>query len=398
VPRTQVLRDRGDGRTARVTNMELFFDLVYVFAFTQLSEYLYNNLGWTGALQTGVMFLAVWWSWNYTAWATGWIDPERRAVAALMAVLMVLSLLMASAIPDAFKERGLTLAIAYVAMQVLRAGFMVWAFGGTKDTMGRNYAQLLAWALISGVVWITGGLVHNHDDRLVVWAVAIMIDISGPMHGFVLPGAGRTPMADWSVAGGHLAERCQLVLMIAFGESVLRVGESFTEAHGHPGVDVAFGLGFALTLALWSLYFLHHAPQGSETMESAEEDAARMGRGAYAYAHAVMVGAVIVIAVAAHLAVSEPDKPVTTGFAAICLGGPALFLAGITLSKHWLGHGRPLPLMVGIALLVVLGAVAAFSRYVEELAAATLVSVVLAIWAQLDDRREDEVDQNSSTP
>jgi low temperature requirement protein LtrA len=297
-------------------------------------------------------------------------------------VLMVLSLLMASAIPDAFGSRGLTFAAAYLAMQIVRSGFIVWAFG-IKDTMGRNYAQLLAWSVIAGLFWIAGGLIHGHDVRLVVWALAAVIDLTAPLHGFILPGAGSRPISDWNVAGGHLAERYQLVLMIAFGESVLRIGESFADRHGSVRADSAFILGFVVTFALWSLYFLHHAPEGAETMETSG-DAARMGRGAYAYAHAVMVGSVIVLAVAVHMAIVHPNDGVQPGFAAVCLGGPALFLVGITLSKHWLGHDRPLPLVVGAALLALLGAVAAFSDRLAELGVATMVCVVLALWAQID--------------
>jgi low temperature requirement protein LtrA len=371
-----------------VTNMELLFDLVYVFAITQLSTQLETGVTLRGLLQTAVLFQAVWWAWGYTAWATGWINPERKLPAALMAVLMVLSLLMASAIPNAFEHRGLAFAGTYLMMQILRSVFMVWAFG-IKQTMGRNYAQLLAWSVIAGLFWIAGGLIHDHDTRLAVWAVAAVVDVSAPMHGFRLPGFGSRPMSDWSVAGGHLAERYQLVLMIAFGESVLRIGEGFAKSHWSARSDVAFVLGFVVTFALWSLYFLHHAPEGAETMETSE-DAAAMGRGAYAYAHEVMVGSVILLAVAVHMVIAHPDDGVGSGFAAVCLGAPALFLLGITLSKHWLGHGRPLPLVVGAALLALLGGVAAFSDRLAELGVATAVSVVLAIWAQLDGGSADE--------
>src|SRR5216684_3457808 len=100
-----VLRDRTAGATPRVTNMELFFDLVYVFAITQLSDRLFESLTARGLVQMLVLFLAVWWAWNYTAWATNWIDPDRTPVAGLMLVLMAISLVMSAAIPDAFGSR-----------------------------------------------------------------------------------------------------------------------------------------------------------------------------------------------------------------------------------------------------------------------------------------------------
>jgi len=396
VTRSSVLRERGEERLANVTNMELFFDLVYVFTIIQLSSHLFADLSWNGAFETGVMFLAVWWAWNYTAWATGWINPDRAPVVALMAVLMVLALVMAASIDGAFGSRGETFAFAYVAMQVLRAGFVVWAFGGVKDVMGRNYAQLLAWSAIAGAIWIAGAFVHSHDLRLEIWVAAAVVDIAAPMHGFWLPGVASTPINDWTLAGGHLAERCQLVLMIAFGESVLRLGESFADTHESVAVVIAFVLGFVLTFALWAIYFLHHAPQGAETMETSVEDAARMGRGAYAYAHAIMVAAVIVIAVAVHYAIEGPSHHAGGAFAAICLGGPALFLVGITLSKHWLGHGRVLPGVCGVIALALVGGLASFSHRIEELIVATAVALALAIWALIDGRPEEARDSDAN--
>src|SRR5712691_11290366 len=133
---TTVLRDRKADETPEVTNVELFFDLVYVFAITQLSVYLREHLTDRGALETLVLFLAVWWAWNYTAWATNWIDPEHTVVRLLLVTLMLVSLVMSAAIPRAFGSRALAFAGAYVVLQLLRSGFMVAAFRGAR--MGRN--------------------------------------------------------------------------------------------------------------------------------------------------------------------------------------------------------------------------------------------------------------------
>ena len=112
-----------------MTSVELFFDLVYVFAITQLSVYLREHLTARGALETLVLFLAVWWAWNYTAWATNWVDPDHAAVRGLMVALMLISLVMSAAIPKAFEGRSVTFTAAYVGLQVLRSAFMVGAFG-----------------------------------------------------------------------------------------------------------------------------------------------------------------------------------------------------------------------------------------------------------------------------
>ncbi|MDE3130822.1 MAG: low temperature requirement protein A [Acidobacteriota bacterium] len=365
--------------------MELFFDLVYVFAFTQLSELLYDHLGWIGGAEVAVIFTALWWSWSYTAWATGWVDPERVAVAALLGVLMLASLVMAASILDAFAQRGEAFAGAYVALQLLRSGFMVRAFG-PRDAMRRNYAQLLGWSALSGVIWIVGGALADPHARLLVWVGAAAVDLLGPALGFSLPRARSAPMSAWRVAGGHLAERCQLLLLIAFGESFLRLGEAWANRHGTTASDSAFVIGFLLIVGLWSIYFLHHAEHGARSLEQAGEEAARLARSAYLYAHAAMVAGVIVLAVAIHMTIEAPALPVEPGFAAICTGGPALFVLGLALSKHWLRHGsRHGWPPAGVAALAVAGFATASGSRLIALAVVTVVAGAMAVWAQLAD-------------
>jgi len=366
--------------------MELFFDLVYVFAFTQLSEHLYEHRNLVGGLQTAVLFLALWWAWDHTAWATGLIDPERPPVVALLAVLMAISLVLSATITTAFEERGSGFAIAYVALQVLRIGFMIWAFG-PATRMGRNYRQMLVWALIAGVAWIAGGLVHGADTRLAIWAGAVALDYGVPLLGFRLPRVAPIPVEEWTIASAHLAERCEQVLMVAFGETMLRIGEAYAVHRGTVTVDAALVVGFILIIALWSIYFLHHAVTSpAAPIARSGRDAARVGQSVYTYAHAVMVGAVIVVADAIHLAVEAPGLTPTVGFSIICLGGPAMYLLGIAMSKLWLGHGRGWPPLVGAAALLILGIPAAFGTRLTELIAAMIVASVLSLVAARDSR------------
>jgi low temperature requirement protein LtrA len=272
-------------------------------------------------------------------------------------VLMGISLVMSGAIPKAFAGRGIPFACSYVAIQVLRSAFLVWAFA-PGDRMRRNYAQLLVWSCIAGAIWIVGAFMHG-DTKLVLWLVAIVVDVGAPLHGFRLPLAGATPMQDWTLAGGHLAERCQLVVMIALGESVLRVGETFAEQHGSPSVDASFVVGFLVCAGLWGSYFLQFAERGAEAIAGAASDAARVGRSGYAYAHAMMVAGVIVVAVAIRLTIDNPDEISSLASALTMLGGPALFLAGLVLFKSAIGRGSLRAPMTAIGVLVVLGGVAA---------------------------------------
>ena len=375
--RHTALRDREAGGSPRVTNMELFFDLVYVFAVTQLSHHLLEHLTARGAVQTLVLFMAVWWAWNYTAWTTNWIDPDRAPVRTLLLVLMLLSLIMSAAIPEAFAGRALTFAGAYVAIQLLRSAFMVAAF--PPGTMRRNYAQLLAWSAIAGVAWIAGALVEG-DARLLIWSLAVVVDYSAPMHGYALPVAGRTVMQAWTLAGTHLAERCQLVLLIALGESILAVGANFGALPTTAPVVAAFVAGFAGTAALWWAYFAGAAEAGARLLARAA-DPARVGRAGYAYAHAVMVAGVIVLAVAINLTMAHPEGPTPATTAAVILAGPAIYLAGNAWFKLILTGRPPWTRLTAIA---ALGALTPLALVVEPLVltgATVLVTGTLALVA-----------------
>src|SRR5262249_32129988 len=153
----------------------------------------------------------------------------------------------------------------YVCMQLLRVGFMVGVFG-LSHPVGRTYAQMFVWAVIAGIGWIVGGLVDDSHTRLAIWAGALVVEYGMPLLRVRLPGVAPAPVDTWTLAGAHLAERCQLVLMVAFGETMLRIGEALTHEGVAASVITAFVIGFSLIFALWTIYFLHHAERGAETL------------------------------------------------------------------------------------------------------------------------------------
>lgn len=219
-----LLRDEGAGNH-QVTSMELFFDLVYVFAVTQLSHLFLDHLDVRGALQTGLLLLAVWWAWVYTAWTTNWLDPNQRPVRIMLIGVMAASLIMSTVLPEAFGDRGLLFAAAYVAMQIGRTLFVVISTREHPE-LHRNFQRILAWLVFSGVFWIAGGLASG-TTRELLWIGAVAVDLIGPVCGFSTPGLGRSTTRGWSISGAHLAERCQLFLIIALGESILVTGATF---------------------------------------------------------------------------------------------------------------------------------------------------------------------------
>ena len=154
---------RGD--RSEVTTLELFYDLVFVFAVTQVSHLLLDHLTWEGAGQAALVLLVVWWSWNYTTWVTNELDPDAIPVRLLLIGLMLASLVMAVAIPEAFGDRGMLFAGAYVVIQVGRHTFLTFA-SGRPGTIERTRAgEILIWFLAAGVLWLGGALVEGRPAR-----------------------------------------------------------------------------------------------------------------------------------------------------------------------------------------------------------------------------------------
>src|SRR5215207_6754000 len=164
------LRTRDSGEQ-RVTPLELFFDLVFVFAVTQLSHLLLDHLSIRGVLETLFLLLAVWWAWVYTAWFTNWFDPDRLPVRLVLVAVMLASLLMSVAIPEAFGERGLMFALAFVAIQVGRTAFAVLALYNASHPLSGTFWRILTWLVAAGVLWVAGGLVEG-GARYVLWLLA----------------------------------------------------------------------------------------------------------------------------------------------------------------------------------------------------------------------------------
>jgi low temperature requirement protein LtrA len=243
------LRVRHGHESTRVTYAELFYDLVFVFAVTQLSHGLVEHLTPLGALQTALLMIAVWWAWIDTAWITNWVDPERAPVRLLLFTLMLLGLVLSASIPKAFDERALAFALAYVAMQAVRTLFMLWALRRHDQGNFQNFLRITIWHAIDMPFWIAGALTEG-PARMALWAIAIGIESIAPMVGFRLPGIGRSTTSDWVVEGGHMAERCALFIIIALGESVLITGATFAGlAWGAPQVG-AFLVAFVGSAAM----------------------------------------------------------------------------------------------------------------------------------------------------
>jgi low temperature requirement protein LtrA len=375
-PRTaRLLRDRTG--VQRVTNIELFFDLVYVFAVTQLSHYLLGHADLRGALQAGLLLLMVWLVWSYTTWVTNWLDPDLMAVRLLLVALMLASLAMSVSLPRAFEDLGLWVGGAYAVQQIGRSVFMVIALRG--HPLAANFQRILAWCVVSSAFAIAGGLAHG-DARALLWLAAVCVDLLGGVIGFYTPGLGRSHTSDWTIEGGHSAERCQGFILIALGESIVIIGATLTEKPVSASDVTAFVVGFIGAVALWWLYFDQSAEAAAEQI-ARSDDPGRLGRSAYHLIHPVMVAGIIVSAAADQKVLSDPAVTASTASAWMILGGPALFLAGHAAFKVAVWRYVSWPRVAGIAVLALLGLAA---KAIPELGLATCAAGVVVAVAATD--------------
>lgn len=378
--RAGLLRSRDGGRQ-RVTSFELFFDLVYVFAVTQLSHRLLDHLTVGGALETLFLLLAVWWAWVYTTWVTNWLDPDRLPVRVALVGVMLASLVMSVAIPDAFGERGLMFALAFVAIQVGRTIFVLVVLRrslGASDPLSRNFQRILVWLAMAGVLWIVGGLLDG-EARYALWIAALAVEYGGPVSGFWTPGLGRSPTEAWTVEGGHLSERCLLFVILSLGESIIITGATFAGIEMTVATMSAFVVAFLGSVALWWIYF-HRSAEAASEVFSSSEDPGRIARSAYTYFHLPMIAGVIAVAAGDELVVAHPGDAGTLDSISLTLGGAALFLAGHAFFKWAVFGSLAVSRLVAIAALAALIPVGFVVPTLALAVAAALVVVALAVW------------------
>lgn len=372
------LRAKGSPGGSRVTFLELFFDLVFVFSISQLSHALAAHYTPLGALEAGLMTFAVWWVWIFTAWVTNWLDPEKMPVRGMLVVLMLLGLVLSASIPEAFGEKGLLFAGAYVLMQVGRSLFATYAVKQVSVSNYRNFLRISTWLIVSGVFWIVGGLLE-HEARLIAWLIALAIEYAGPASGFAVPGLGKSTTADWDVSGAHMAERCALFVIICLGEAILVSGRTFSELPFSGLTAVVFITGFVGTVAMWWLYFRFGHERAAHRIEH-EAVPGSLARQAFTYAHIPILAGIIVHAVAVEFMFSHPHESGELGIILSVLGGPGLFLAGNLWFKGATSGRAPLSHIGGLVLLVLLGFLAPFVPVYIMGMLATLVMIVVAAW------------------
>jgi low temperature requirement protein LtrA len=365
-------RRRTDEVSQRVSTLELFYDLVFVFAITQVSHLLLEHLTWAGAGQALIVLLAVWWSWNYTTWTTNELDTETIPVRLLLLALMLVSLLMAVAIPDAFGEHALLFAGSYVAIQVGRHAFLTFA-AAEPGTMERERAgRILVWFVAAGVLWIAGALVDG-PARTALWLGALALDYGAPLVLFWVPKRPRLEGATWNVGTEHFAERFGLFIILALGESIVLTGATASESDLAPATIVAFIMAFLASAAIWWLYFTSVARLGEHYL-AVSKNRTKLARDGYTFLHVVFAAGIIMAAVGDELVIAHPTEVLPPQEVTAVAAGPAIYLVALTLFGYRLTGALSKRKLFGTLACVVVGFVGLFS---PALVLAGLLIVVL---------------------
>ena len=351
-----------------VKPLELFFDLVFVLGFTQCTALMAAEPDWDGLARGLLVLAALWWTWAAYAWLTSVIDPEEGVVRIVMFGAMAGLLVVSLCVPEAFGDRALTLAIAF---GVVRAAHIALYLLASRDDPGlRRSVQGIALSTPVAVGLLVGAAFADGRAQGALWVLAVAVDCGVPLF-FGLTG--------WRLVPGHFAERHNLIIILALGESIVALGVGAQLDLDAPVLTAAV-LGIAMASAFWWIYFdivslvtarrLELAPEGPERN--------RLARDSYTYLHFPMVAGIVLAALGLHEVLAHVREPLDTPLALALLGGTALYLLGhVALRLRNAGTIN----VQRLVLAIVLVALTPVATVIEPLV--TLVGVNVLLWAMI---------------
>ena len=332
---------------ARVTPLELFFDLVFVLALTQCTALIAETPTWSGVAKGLAVLAVLWWSWGGYAWLTSVVDPEEGVVRIAMFAAMAALLVAALCVPEAFDDSALLFAVSYGVVRV--AHLVLFTVASRDDADLRHSVATLSGSTALAVGLLLGAAFTDGAIQGALWAVALVLDLGGP-YLFGVEG--------WKIVPSHFAERYALILIIALGESIVAIGIGVTGGIG-AGVVAAAVLGTAVAAALWWLYFDVVARVAERRLAEAEPGRMQnaMARDSYSYLHFPMVAGIVLVAVAMKKTLGHVGDPLELVPAAALLGGTAVYLLAHVAFRlrnvHTLNRGRLLSALILLALVPV---------------------------------------------
>ena len=370
---------RRPGQPQQATFLELFFDVVFVFALFRLNQWLFQNLTWSGTFRMLVLLLALWWVWTRVAGACDRFDPRRPPIQVLVIASMLGILVMAAAVSEAFGKWGLAFAGAYVAIQLGVSAVL--ARLGRGDEAQRVFLKLLFWSGLSAVPWIAGAVTQG-NARPALWTLAVVVDYMAIALRLPTPGLGRLSRSELAFLGEHLAERFGQFFIIALGELILITGLVLS-ANGF-GVEhsAAILVYFATTVLLWRIY-IYRAGELLVDAVAAAPDPLRLSIAA-TYSQPIMVASIVLTANCVDHVVGQPFGHVEPVWIAMIIGGPALFLAGRGIFEYAVFARVSRNRLIGV---LVLAAISPAMIWAPRLVIASAAALVLAAVALSDAAR-----------
>lgn len=376
-----LFRLKGGHKEHKVDFVELFFDLVFVYAITQTTHVLIKHPDPLGVYSFFLVLLSVWWVWVFTTWVTNWLDPQKVPVKLLLFSMMLAGMLMAIAIPQAFGDYTLLFACAYIFMQLGRTLFMCLVCRGRRPAVHSTFVRMAIWFGLSAVLWLTGALAPE-SARVLWWSAAVVVEYASAMTSFYVPFIGRSSSSEWDISGEHMAERCGLLVIIALGESLLVSGSTFAGLDWNPATVAAFVSAFVATVAMWWIYFNLAAERASE-MVGESENAGKLGRLVYTYVHFMIIAGIVIVAAADEFVLAHPLGHTPEKVIWAMVGGAIIYLVGNILFKWLIFRGHPRSHYVGILLLFMLIPGGLFVPPVAVGITAAAILVLVGVWETL---------------
>ena len=304
-------------REHRVTPLELFFDLVFVFALTQVTTFLHGDPTSHGLGRALLLLGVLWWAWASYAWLTNTIDPDEDAVLAAMLVAMAAMFVAALAVPNAFGSHALLFGVAFLIVNLMHLALFTLAARDDPDFL--SAVTRLVWTALPGAVLIFVAAFVSSDLRPLLWLAALAIGMLGPLF---------EGLEGWRLEPAHFVERHALIVIIALGESLIAVGVGAGQTSLTVAAVVVALLGLAIATSFWIAYFDFFATRFQRLLtERQGVERVALARDAYTYLHLPMVAGIVLSAFALREAVAHVGHDLDTVPALALCGGSALYLA-----------------------------------------------------------------------
>jgi low temperature requirement protein LtrA len=346
----------------RVSTIELFFDLVFVFTITQLTTLLVAEPNGAGVGRVVLIFGNVWWMYGGYAWLTNAVPPHETVVRLLMLVGMAGFLIVALAIPLAFGSSGVAFGIGYLVVTVVHTGLFLRA---SQQSAVRAMFRLGPYNAVTAAMLLAAGFVGG-PGRWALWVAAFVLHWTSP---------AVTAVGGFRIRAGHFVERHGLIVLIALGESVVAVGLGVQGHHElTAGLVATAVLGLALAAALWWLYFDGEDQRAERALDEAPDTRNPwLALFAFGYAFLPVLGGIIVLAAGVRQAIVSYDHPATPATAWFLAAGTAIYVLGLVLLRYFLRTGSLAPRAILAAAVLVTAVVGVEVSPEAQMAALTLI-------------------------